>query len=343
MTARGRPGTAGDRRIDDGDGFARPCRPIGVTMAPLAAKRLPAATKDDREIGRAIIARALGRAPSVRRRSHQDRFANIALGALFFFVGMAPLVAFLWFALRNHSEPGALWMAVSICVLFSTIGLLGVSMMIQGARNRPGVGGFFYRGLFWVGKRVTPVHAALTPLALCLLVVMRAVATQDLGALRSSLLAVLVWSSIFAQLFLHEVGHLVAVRRARLPFVRLAAGPVTLLPNGRSYRFGANRRWIHFVMGAVYYELRDTPSARQTLLVAAAGPIATACLGLLSIAVRSAYASEAGSLVHEVASANAFVAVGTLFTNLLPVRLGRTETDGLQIWRALRSLSGRAG
>jgi Zn-dependent protease len=146
---------------------------------------------------------------------------------------------------------------------------------------------------------------------------------------------------MFVQLFLHEVGHLLAVRRVGFPFVRLAAGPVTLLPRGKGYRFGANREWLHFVVGAVYYELHDLSSARKSLFVAAAGPIATAFIALISLAAEESFAADRASIGYAVASANVSIAAGLLVVNLLPFRLGRMESDGRQIWLALRSLARR--
>jgi hypothetical protein len=94
------------------------------------------------------------------------------------------------------------------------------------------------------------------------------------------------------------------------------------------------------MMGAVYYELHAAPSPRKTLFVASAGPVATACIGLLAMAVRAAVPS--GSLGYDVASANAAIAGGMLIMNLVPIRLGVMETDGLQIWHSVRSLGGIA-
>jgi hypothetical protein len=305
----------------------------------LAGKRPPIISESEREIARSIIAQAIGDMSRPRRkRNHPDRFANLGIGTFFFVLGAAALGAFAW--MTRLYPPGGLWTAGFVCTLFGTIALIGLSMVIQGAKNRPGSEGFFYRGFSWLGAHLTPVQATLAPLALCIVIVMEGLATRDLVTLRLGLFAALVWSSLFVQLFLHEVGHFLAVRRVHLPVIRLAAGPVTLVPHGPFYRFETNRKWLHFMMGAVYYELHAAPSPRKTLFVASAGPVATACIGLLAMAVRAAVPS--GSLGYDVASANAAIAGGMLIMNLVPIRLGVMETDGLQIWHSVRSLGGIA-
>jgi hypothetical protein len=49
-----------------------------------------------------------------------------------------------------------------------------------------------------------------------------------------------------------------------------------------------------------------------------------------------------GTFLYNVASANAAIAGGMLIMNLVPIRLGVMETDGLQIWHSVRSLRGIA-
>jgi hypothetical protein len=306
----------------------------------LAGQRRPVLSEVDREIGRTIIARAIGGMPSRPSRNHPDRFANLALGTLFSLVGVAPFVAFAWLV-HNPFDSAGLRALGLIGAIFVPICLLGLSMMIQGVRNRPGLEGFFYRGLFWLSDRVTPLQATVAPLAVTLAVAMQGLAAHDIVTLTRSIHFALIWTSFFAQLFLHELGHLIAVRRARLPFLRLVAGPLKLVPQGSLYRFGTNRQWIHVFAGAVFYELNSAPSARKAFWVAAAGPIATACAGVLALVVRVGYETDkeslTGSIIYGFASANAAIAVILLVTNLLPFRLGRFESDGFQMWRAFRA------
>lgn len=263
----------------------------------------------------------------------------------FMLVGLTPLAAFVWLTRKPSVDYMALVPLGLTAAIFVSIGLLGLSMVIQGARNRPGIEGFFYRGIFWIRNRVTPAQATVAPFAAYLAIAMQGLATHDIIMMTKGMHFALVWSSLFVQLFLHEVGHLVAVRRARLPFLRLVAGPVKLVPHGRHYRFGTNREWLHLFVGAVYYEIESAPSARKTFSVAAAGPIATACIGLLAVALRLACTEEKetlmGSLAYGAASANAVIAVVLLLTNLIPLRLGRFETDGRQMWHAFQSLRRR--
>jgi hypothetical protein len=186
------------------------------------------------------------------------------------------------------------------------------------------------------------VHATVVPLGICVLLALDGVVRRDARSATLGAVAGLVWVSGFVQLFLHEVGHLLAVRRVGFPFVRLAAGPLTLVPRGKGYRFGTNREWLHFVVGAVYYEPYDVPSPRKSLFVAAAGPIATAFIALLALAAEESFAAaDRGSIGYAVASANVSIAMGLLVVNLLPFRLGPLDSDGRQIWLALRSLAGR--
>lgn len=305
------------------------------------SKRRPTVSDADREIGRALVARAIGGvAQPSSRKNHPDRFANIVVGALFFLASAALLTGVAWIASR-YVHASDLWLFGVVSPTLGAIGLLGLSMMIQGVRNRPGTEGFFYLGLLWLGKRITPFQATFVPLVPCMVLMMQGLVSGNLHAMKSGFTAALLWTTTFVQLFLHEVGHLVAVRRAGLPFVRLAAGPVALVPSDDVYRFVRNERWINFFIGAVYYEVREKPSARKTLSVAAGGPMATACIGLFALAVRIAHAENGGWFVNEIAAANVAVAGGLLFVNLVPVRLGRMETDGFQIWRAWRSLRKR--
>lgn len=301
---------------------------------------------DDREIGRRIIESAIGAVPSPppqakKPRSDPDRAANLWLGTLFFAVGVGSVGLVAIFVVLHGLPRGSwLWLLLTLSV-FGVIGLVGINMLIQGTKNRPGAEGFFYRWLAFFARRVTPVQATLVPLGVCALAVLEGVVAKDDEAAKFGAILGLAWVSGFMQLFLHEIGHLLAVRRVGLPFVRLAAGPVALVPHGRAYRFRANREWLHFVLGAVYYETSELPSARKTLFVAMAGPIATAFLGLFALAAEEATRAERGSIAYGVARANVVIAGGALFTNLLPFRLARMESDGMQILLALRSLAGR--
>ena len=232
------------------------------------------------------------------------------------------------------------WWAVLYILMFAGIGLVGLNMMIQGKRNRPGAEGFFYSFLGRLTRRSTPVHATLVPLVIGLLAVLEGTLRRNRAATEFGVVAGLTWVSLFVQLFVHEVGHLLAVRRVGLPFVRLAAGPLALFPHGRGYRLAANRDWLHFMLGVVEYGLLGSPSARKTLFVASAGPIATAFLGLFALAAEESFLADGGSSLA-VAQANAAIAGGILLVNLIPLRFGHMESDGLQIWLALRSLAGR--
>lgn len=311
-----------------------------MTRVPRKPRSTP--RQGDRATARAVIETAL-RSAGVRRprRGHPDRGKNLVLGGVFLALGGAALGGALFALTRAGARPGT-WAAIATStLLFGGIALLGLSMVIQGLRNRPGIDGFFYRTASALGRRITPMHLTLAPIVFCLVMVMQGVVLHDRAVVRSGFGTALIWLSIFAQLFLHELGHLLAVRRMRLPFVRLAAGPLALWPRGSAYRLGANREWRHFLMGAVYYSTAERPSARKILFVAAAGPVATAFVGLSALAAEDAYASDHASLAFSLASANAAIAGGTLVLNLLPLSLGRFESDGLQILRALRSLAGR--
>ena len=298
----------------------------------------------ERDVGRAIVERAIGEAirPSrPKRRAHPDQALNLWLGTLFFGAGVGPIVL-VAIALLLHPQARGAWLVLLIVVTaFGGIALVGLNMLIQGARNRPGAEGFFYRFLARASRRVTPVHATVIPLVICFVFALEGIVTKDIIAVKLGIVLGLQWMSIFLQLFLHEVGHLLAVRRVGFPFTRLVAGPVTLWPHGRTFRLSANREWLHFITGAVYYEPFDLPTARKTLFVAAAGPIATAFIALFALAAEESFASERGSIGYQVASANVGIAASLLVLNLLPFRLGPMESDGRQIWLALRSLAGR--
>jgi hypothetical protein len=80
----------------------------------------------------------------------------------------------------------------------------------------------------------------------------------------------------------------------------------------------------------VYYEPHEELSASDALFIAAAGPVATACVGLLAIAVTWASRAEIGQLVYDVACANVAIAIGLLITNLLrydSVTWKRTDSE----------------
>lgn len=301
---------------------------------------------DDRAIGRAIIERAIGaktprKLQDRARRANRDRVANLALGALFFTVGAGLLgLSTVGFVLVG-TPPGSWLVFLAILSVFGGIAVVGLNMLIQGARNRPGSEGFFYRGLGRFAARVTPVHGVLVPLGLCLLAALEGVVAKERKFATLCSVAALSWVSLFAQIFVHEIGHLLAVKRVGFPFACLVAGPVTLYPRENTYRFGVNRDWLHFVTGAVYYEASAVPSARKTLFVAMAGPIATAFLGLFALAAEETFQADVGSIAQGIARANVHFAAGILLANLMPFRLGRMESDGLQIWLALRSLAGR--
>src|SRR5262245_55807927 len=125
----------------------------------MVGRRTPS-SRDDREIARAIIERAVGRA------SRPDRSVNLVVGAVFFLVGGGVVGWFLtrvWALRLDPKLPGFLPIFALVLLLFGGIGALGLSMVVQGARNRAGIDGFFYRMLFRVGRRFTPLHATLVP------------------------------------------------------------------------------------------------------------------------------------------------------------------------------------
>jgi hypothetical protein len=141
------------------------------------------------------------------------------------------------------------------------------------------------------------------------------------------------WFVGFLHIGLHELGHLLAVRRMGYSPRLLVAGPLTVRwPGGR---LGATGDWRWLFGGHVWFDARRRTRARD-LAVFLAGPIAN----LLTLAAVLAVDRllHGGGLFALYVRANFVCALLVLLANLLP--LPRTTegyaTDGRQILELLR-------
>ena len=142
----------------------------------------------------------------------------------------------------------------------------------------------------------------------------------------------------FANVAIHEAGHLVGARATGMFVVRAQVGSVEVLARRRGWRV----RWKApvFRVDGFLMACPDPrrPLRRQLLAMAAGGPVANAVTGLAAIL--------AGALVW--GSATAYVLVGAglhamLLTvaNLVPVGHGPFGTDGLKLRRWFQSVDER--
>src|SRR5262245_27085908 len=110
---------------------------------------------DDRAIGREIVERAIGapldekpRGKSARgTRNHPDRAFNLWLGPVFFAFGALSLGLIVLGVIVMGELAGSFLILLFLISVFLGITLVGLNMLIQGRRNRPGSEGFFYRWL----------------------------------------------------------------------------------------------------------------------------------------------------------------------------------------------------
>jgi len=272
----------------------------------------------------ALIESTLGQVRPARR-----RWSTVFVGALMLF--LASLVLGSHTLLLGWREPPP-WRSSLIAALFVVVGVAGAGVMRAGLRGESADRTVGIRVL----ARVPADIVAWALLLLATMLVALGRVTGEPALATTGALGVARWVSLFAQLAFHEWGHFRAARALGWPVLKVVVGPLALVAAGDRFRLAASRDWRFLFAGAVFHLLPARGAApRETLRVAAAGPIYTALLGV-------ALALLALVLPHgfwaQVVEENLGIAVFALVTNLIPLRSGGLKSDGLQIRDALRAL-----
>jgi len=210
------------------------------------------------------------------------------------------------------------------------IALFGVDLLGRGLSGRDWTRASWNRFNGWLDRRARPLPIFLAISILLLL--------PPLWAGRRHPAAwepAIFWLVGFLHIGLHELGHLLAVRRMGYSPRLLVAGPLTVRwPGGRRI-VGATGDWRWLFGGHVWFDAGRRTRARD-LAVLLAGPLAN-LLTLAAVLAVDRLLHGAG-LFGLYVRANLVCAVLVLLANLLP--LPRTTegyaTDGRQILELLR-------
>jgi hypothetical protein len=145
----------------------------------------------------------------------------------------------------------------------------------------------------------------------------------------------LFWFVGFLHIALHEMGHLMAVRRVRYTPRRLVAGPLLVEWRSGGRRITVNRDWRFLFGGNIWFSSAHRSRSRD-LVVLVAGPLANLLTLGTVLAVHRLLGGPALFAVY--VRANAVCAGIVLLTNLLPLPRTREgyATDGRQILDLLR-------
>jgi hypothetical protein len=143
------------------------------------------------------------------------------------------------------------------------------------------------------------------------------------------------WFVGFLHIGLHEMGHLLGVRRVRYTPRRLVAGPLLIEWRTGGRRITANRDWRFLFGGNLWFSSAHRSRSRD-LVVLVAGPLANLLTLATVLAVHRLLGGPALFAVY--VRANAVCAGIVLLINLLPLPRTREgyATDGRQILELLR-------
>lgn len=221
-------------------------------------------------------------------------------------------------------------------IVMGALACVGLSMVVQGLRRRPGIEGFFYVGARRFAARFSPFQIWLTVFGLSF--VLEALefvlgpSSKFYFAVSGSLALVLL------HIVFHELGHFVAARAVGFEPHQIIAGPVVVHASQGPVIVSANRDWNFVVGGVVLFHTWGPTLPRHQFLIAVAGPAATAGLVLLGLLVDMAAPPNAA--LAKALEANLNVGLGTLAINLLPMQflLVGIPTDGYQMLEASRRM-----
>lgn len=138
--------------------------------------------------------------------------------------------------------------------------------------------------------------------------------------------------TLWAVLFVHEAGHLVAARSQGWRFLLLLVGPLRVVSGATGLVWGFNRAWATWGGLTASIPPVDETFRREMLVTVLAGPFASAVLGVCGLVLAghggplTAHASVAGMTSLLIAGAT-----------LLPVKTGGYQSDGAQALELIRN------
>lgn len=268
---------------------------------------------------------------------------NIFFGFLFALVGLCGAGGVVLSVASRVSEPTGglqrLPMNLFAATTMGAVAFVGVSMVAQGLRRRPGIEGIFYVSARHFAKRFAPLHVWLTAFVLSFLPESLACVLRPSS--NNSSFCFGVSSVLILALFhisFHELGHFVAIRATGSMPHQIIAGPFAVLVSPKQAIFSQNRDWRLVAGGVVMWTAWEPPSARQQFLIAAAGPAATGGLVLLGLLVGIALSPSVA--LTSVLESNLSIGLMTLAINLVPLPLTPmgVASDGYQMFQACARL-----
>ncbi|HEX4960751.1 MAG TPA: hypothetical protein VF173_07925 [Thermoanaerobaculia bacterium] len=256
----------------------------------------------------------------------------LAFAAGLGFVAFGVFLGVLFYLMLHRGEGRVAWAFAGVLLLGlggATI-LLGLDLAIRGIMGREWARplGARIRGEFGQYLHPLPVFAGISALVLTL---------GLWGGPGDPVFwnPAIFWFVGFLHIALHEMGHLLAVRRVRYAPRRLVAGPLLVEWGAGGRQVTANRDWRFLFGGNVWFTSGRRTRPRD-LAVLVAGPLANLLALGTVLAVHRLLGGPALFAVY--VRANAVCAGLVLLTNLLPLPRTREgyATDGRQILDLLR-------
>lgn len=264
------------------------------------------------------------------------RIGNFILGTAVAVFGLSLSGGVLWFTDGFHL------MSLFLIAGTGLIGLFGVSLMVQAVRGRSRHEGVFYAVLRLLAQLPPAAVALGVPAFLALAIGIEAV-SGDQRQLEGALMLSAIWAGLIGNIFLHELGHVVAARAVHLQPTRILIGPFELHRPGDRWNLTVSKDWFSLVGGSVVVNPLEEPKAWKMLVFASGGPLATLFF-LGALLAENPYDALALSKMNTPGAAfflNAmFCALVVLVVNLIPSAnlLPGIPTDGYLIRKSLAQL-----
>jgi hypothetical protein len=148
------------------------------------------------------------------------------------------------------------------------------------------------------------------------------------------LLAILI-AVHFTAVIIHECGHLLGGRLAGSRFRMLLVGPIALIRLSHGLRWQWNRLLVNGGMAATF-PVAAEGVRRKMLFMVAGGPLASLISGLLAVLFYLDLGMQLPPTVRWFAACYGAYSLILAGFNLLPMRVGRFNTDGARILMLIR-------
>lgn len=287
--------------------------------------------REERDRLRKIAAKAEGAAgPPPEPIPWPFRLLALISGAGFLAFGLFLVTLVFWV----RGEDGLQWYSLGTLLLLTLplglgIAVFGIDLLGRGLLGRDWTRASWTGLNAWLDRRARPLPIFVAVSLLLLLLPLWEGRDPALWQ------PAIFWLVGFLHIGLHELGHLLAVRRMGYSPRLLVAGPLTIQWQERQAAYLATRDWRWLLGGHVWFDAARRTRARD-LAVLLGGPLANLLI-LAAVLAVDRFLHGAG-LFDVYVRANLVCAALVLLANLLP--LPRTTegyaTDGRQILELLR-------